>query len=305
MARSTLFVRKVPGGAFHIDNTALFLGSTYYVNASAVTTGTTTGYGSSPDSAWSTLDAAWDSTQLAAGDLVLIAAGHTELVSAAAGLDCDTAGVYVRGLGWGNIRPTFTLDTGATTDVDIDAANIVFENLVFVANYADIAAAIDVNADGFTVRRCSFLDTATNLNALIWILGATSTTSDRITVEDCEFIQLSTSNTHAISLPGTSDRCRIVGNFFHGHHETSCIGAAGAITNCYIAGNYIQNIDTDVDSCISLAAGSTGTVAYNGVGAALAGNATTNITGGGTVTMIENYSVDTGDRQGVLDPVAT
>lgn len=306
MARSPFFVRKQPGGAFHVDNTALTLGDIWYVNANAATTGTSNAYGQNPDAAFSTVAAAADAASgIATGDMVLVAAGHTETLSEAADWDLDTAGVYFKGLGWGNIRPTMTLDTANTVDIDIDAANIVIDNMIFDAGFADIVAAIDVNAAGFTCRNCSFIESTTDENALIWILGAASTTSNRLTVENCECFSVDSSNTHFISLPGTSDRCVIRGNFIQGFFETSAIGAAGAVTNIAVIDNYIQNTDTDADACINLASSSTGIVAYNSVGAALAGDVTTNISCGSTVVLIQNFSVDTGDRQGVLDPVQT
>ena len=305
MARSPLFFRHQPGGVFHVDNTVMTVGNIWYVDSAAAGKGTTSAYGYNPDAPFSTVAAALDSGNLASGDIVLVAAGHTESITAAAGWDCDTAGIKIKGMGENDLRPTITLSTANTADIDIDAANVTFENLVFVANFLDIAAAIDVNADGFTARRCEFRDTSTILCATIWILGATGTTSDRIVVEQCEFYQPGAANTHAISLPGTSDRCRINDNFIAGFFETAAIGAAGAVTQIQIMRNFIQNTDTDADACISLAASSTGVVAYNNVGAALAADATTNINCSTGVVLIENYSVDTGDRQGVLDPVAT
>ena len=305
MARSPLFARHQPGGVFHIDNTFMTTGNIWYVDSGAAGKGTTSAFGYNPDAPFSTVAAAWDSGNLAAGDIVLVSAGHTESVIAAAGWDCDTANVRVIGIGIGDGRPTITLSTANTADIDIDAANITFQNLVFVANFLDIAAAIDVNAAGFTARGCEFRDTSTILNALIWILGATGTDSHRITVENCEFFQVGAANTHAVSLPGTSDRCKIADNTIVGFFETAAIGAAGAVTLIQVLRNFIQNTDTDADACINLAASSTGIVAYNSVGAALAGNATTNITASTGVVLIENYSVDTGDVQGVLDPIAT
>ena len=165
MARSSLFVTVQPGGVFHVDNTALTVGNVWYVDSGAAGKGTTSAYGYNPDAPFSTLVAASDSGNLASGDVVLVAAGHTETISAAAGWDCDTAGVTFLGLGVGDLRPTITLDTDPLSDIDIDAANVVFDNLRFVANFLDVAAAIDVNADGFTCRNCEFVDTSTILNS--------------------------------------------------------------------------------------------------------------------------------------------
>jgi len=305
MARSTLFVQTQPGGVFHVDNTALTVGNVWYVNSGATGKGTTSAYGYNPDAPFSTLVAASDSGNLASGDVVLVAAGHTETVSAAAGWDCDTAGVTFLGLGVGDLRPTVTIDTDALADIDIDAANIVFDNLRFIANFVDIAAAIDVNADGFTCRNCEFIDTSVILNAKIWILGAAAGASDRMVVEGCEFYAYGTANTAAISLPGTPDRCRIHDNILMGDWATAAILAAGAITKASILRNLVANLPDGADLCINIAATSTGVAAYNGVGTKLGLDATTNNTFGATMAVIQNYSVDIGDRSGVLDPVAT
>ena len=305
MARSSLFVTVQPGGVFHVDNTALTVGNVWYVDSGAAGKGTTSAYGYNPDAPFSTLVAASDSGNLASGDVVLVAAGHTETISAAAGWDCDTAGVTFLGLGVGDLRPTITLDTDPLSDIDIDAANVVFDNLRFVANFLDVAAAIDVNADGFTCRNCEFVDTSTILNSKIWILGATATTSDRMIVENCEFYAYGDTNTAAISLPGTPDRCIIRDNVLMGDWATAAILAAGAITKASILRNLIRNTPDTADSCINIAATSTGVAAYNGVGTLIGLDATTLNTFGSTMAVIQNYAVDTGDRQGVLDPVAT
>jgi hypothetical protein len=80
--------------------------------------------------------------------------GHSESVTAAAGIDADIAGVHVLGLGEGSGRPTFTVSTATTADIDIDAANITFENMIFDLTGIDaVAGGIDVNAAGFTLKK--------------------------------------------------------------------------------------------------------------------------------------------------------
>ena len=305
MARSPLFNRGAPGGLYHTDLSALTFGNIWYVNSGHAAKGTTTAYGASPDYPFSTVVAASDSGLLASGDIVLVAAGHTETLSAAAAWDCDTVGVTFRGQGRGDLRPTITLDTGIGTDIDIDAANITFDNLRFIANFLDITAALDVNADGFTCRNCEFIDTTASLNAKIWILGASATTSDRMVVESCEFFAFGTANTAAISLPGTPDRCIVRDNTFVGDWGTAAILAAGICTNLSILRNLISNLDAGNDVCINVADTSTGIIAYNGVGGRETDNTTDQITGGTTMVVIQNYAVDEGDRSGVLDPAAT
>lgn len=302
---SPLFAGYQPGGIFSVVDRSFTTGNIWFVGSTVTGASNASGYGTSPTAPFATIDYAVGNCTASNGDVIYVLPGHTETVSAAAGLDLDVAGITIKGLGSGTLQPKVDFTTAATADVDIDAANVTIENIQFEASFADIAAAIDVNATDCTIRNCRFLSPTTDENALIWILGATSTTSNRLIVENCWFQGKDAANTHAISLPGTSDGCIVKDCVFHLFAETAIIGAAGAVTNILIKGNLMQNADTDADACISLAASSTGIIAYNGVGAALAGNATTNINCSTGCVLIENYSVDTGDVQGVLDPIAT
>jgi hypothetical protein len=282
------------------------IGSHFFVGSAHANAGTSAAHGYSPDAPLTTIDAAVALCTASAGDIIWVLPGHVETVTAAGGLDLDVAGITVRGIGSGTLQPKVDLTTIATADVDIDAANITIENLQFEASVADLAAVIDVNADDCTIRNCRFLAPVTDENAKIWILGATATGSDRLVVEGCWFQDKDAANTHGISFAdGTPDGCVVRDCVFHGFYETAAIGGTGALTNCLILNNYIQNADTDADACINLPANTTGIVARNVVGAALGCNATTNITVGSSAVLAENYSVDVGDRQGVLDPIAT
>jgi hypothetical protein len=305
--RGPFFQSLLRGGVdpLIIVDARIVLGNVYFVSSTHANKGDTDGRGQTPDDPFATLDYAVGKCTANQGDLIIALPGHVETVSSAGLLDLDVAGITLQGIGQGSLQPKIDFTTAATADVDIDAANITMRGFTFEASFADLAAVVDVNAADFTIEDCRFLAPVTDENALIWILGATANTSPRIIVRRCWFQDKDAQNTHAISLPGTSDGCIIEHNVFHGFYETAAIGAAGAVTNILIRHNLIQNTDTDADACINLAASSTGIIAYNGVGAALAGDATTNITASTGVVLIENYSVDTGDRQGVLDPIAT
>jgi hypothetical protein len=280
------------------------IGNVFWVRSTTGTNGA--GYGHSPDSPLATIDYAVGLCTANNDDWIVCLPSHSETVSAAAGIDLDVAGITVYGIGNGTAQPKVDFTTATTADLDVDAANVTIENIQFEASFADLAAVIDVNATDCTIRNCRFLAPTATENAKIWILGATSTTSSRLTVEGCLFQDKDDQNTHAISLTsGTPDGCVFKDNVFHGFYETAAIGGTGAITNCLILRNYIQNADTDADACINFADNTTGIVAYNVVGAALACNATTNITVGTKAVLAQNFSVDTGDVQGVLDPAAT
>jgi hypothetical protein len=219
------------------------------------------------------------------------------------GLDLDVAGITIIGLGNGSLQPTVTLDTANTADVDVDAANITVEGLHFVANFLNIAAAIDVNADDFTLRRCRFTEAGTNLNAKIWVQDAAAGGSDRITIEDCHVIALDADNTHFLNLAGTGDGHIVRNNVLIGDWGTMAIGGAGVVTNCAILNNRIYNAATDNDACINLAATATGVVMGN---LAAGGAAQANGVTAAAAAKCENYYGNIAeDLQGILDPIAT
>lgn len=291
------------GGALRIEGAVygLTAGTNFFVSSVA---GSSANDGLSFAAPKATLAQALSLCTADKGDRVFLMPGHAETISAAAGVAVAVAGVSIVGLGRGTKQPKFTFDTATTADFDIDAANVLIENVHFTANYADIVAPIDVNAQHCTIRGCRFTETAANMNALIWIVGGSTTTSSGLVVEDCVCIDRDAANTHFISLPGTDDGDIIRRNVLLGDWGTAAIGAAGVVTNITVADNYISNAATDADSGINLAATATGMVFNNRIGIALAGNATTGISAAACAAC-ENYVVDTGDRQGVLDPIAT
>lgn len=276
------------------------VGNIFYAYSGALGTGT----GRSPLDAFTTIDAAVGACTANNGDIILVLPGHAETISAAAGIALDVAGITVLGIGSGTTQPKVTFDTIISADLDVDAANVTIENIHFTANFADLTACLDINAQFCTIRNCRFSETAVNMNALIWILGGSTTTSSGLRVENCRCIDRDAANTHFISMPGTDAGNIIRDNILHGDWGTAAIGAAGVVTDITIVNNFISNAATDADSGINLAATATGLVMGNLVAIALAGNATTGITAQ-AAGQCQNFVVDTGDRQGVLDPIAT
>ena len=67
-------------------------------------------------------------------------------------------------MGVGNSRPTITLDTAASVDINMTADDVQIHNMIFSMNYADIAGVFDLSAAGFVVNKCRFVDTATSMN---------------------------------------------------------------------------------------------------------------------------------------------
>jgi len=303
-ARSPLFYSKQLGGFASIVDASMFPGNIFYVDSGDGDASDTAGFGQNPDAPFATIDFAVGQCTANQGDVIFVLPGHAETISAAAGIALDVAGITIIGIGDGANTPTVTFDTIISADMDVDAANITVENIHFIANFADITAAIDVNATDFTLRRCRFSELATDMNALIWVQDAAAAGSDRITIEDCQGIGLlDAANTHFVNFAGTGTGHRVRRNVITGDFGTMCIGGAGVITFCEISDNYIMNEASDNDSCINVAATATGVIVNNLCGGAAA--QANGIATGDCLAAENYYGVHTEDLSAILDPVAT
>lgn len=91
---------------------------------------------------FATLDFAIAACSQSSGDIIMVKPGHRETVSSATTLHFDVAGMAIVGLGNGTNRPTFVFDTAATANITLRSANVAIQNLLFIANFADIASFI-------------------------------------------------------------------------------------------------------------------------------------------------------------------
>lgn len=158
-------------------------GTEFFVDS---VSGSNSNNGLSWDTALATIDYAVGLCTANKGDVIWVAQRHAETFTAAAGIDADVAGISIIGLGYGSNKPTLTFGTVATTDVDIDAANILMKNIRFVSAIDSLAAFLDINSDYFTLEDCDFV-TSSTLEALCFLDLAT--TKDYLTVRNCRFEQ--------------------------------------------------------------------------------------------------------------------
>lgn len=179
------------------------------------------------------------------GDVVFIMPGHTETHSSATTSALNKAGIRFIGLGYGSLRPTFTLDTGATTTINVTAANIRIENCIFVANYADIASLFTTTtAQEFQLVDCEFRDTSVSLNFLRIVDTDTTTAhTDGLTITGCSRIGAgATTATTIIKMDGTNDRLTVQNNYFtHANVDDGglfmIIATGKIVTNAKISDN--------------------------------------------------------------------
>lgn len=310
MARTALFARSRPGGVFDFESIERHPNDVWFVSSTNALAVDDSGHGRDPDAPYATLNyaatvrAANLGPQANVGDVIYLMPGHVEVATAAAVVTIAVAGITIRGLGHGANRARIRFDTAIGADINVDAANVTFENVDFVANFANVTAAIDVNACDVSFIGCRFLGGGANLNAVIWIQDAAAQGSDRITVDRCQVLDLNAANTHFINLAGTGDGHRITDNEIVGDFGSMAIGGAGVVTNIKVLRNHVYSFANVNDSCINLAATATGIVALNLCGgtAAVANGVTA-----AACIKNENYYADLpgGDVQGILDPVIT
>lgn len=181
------------------------------------------------------------------GDRIFVLPGHAETFSSATALNINVVGVNIIGLGTGSNRPTFTLDTGTTTTITISAANVSFQNCIFVANFAAIASLFTLTtASDFLLSGCEFRDTSSILNFVAIVTSDTTThDADGLTITLCKRIGAGAdTNTTIVSMLGTNDRLVISSNYFTHNAVTAgglmIIATGKIVTNADINSNLIN-----------------------------------------------------------------
>lgn len=254
------------------------------------------------------------------GDLILVKPGYTQTITGTTDLALGVAGVAVIGLGVGANRPTLTFSTNATANIPVTAANISVQNMLFVANVADVASVFTATGTttptDFAVEGCEFRDTASNKNFITIVSGnATANSMDGLYFSRNRVSSLgTTAATTAIKIASDTKRIRILDNFTNHAvlNDTAALLAAGTaqLTDFELARNICQRPNTS----------STGGSFVSGSGNAWVGMAYDNYfyqvdntagiwiaTGHGSAFGYQNnYSPITGavDKSGLINPAA-
>ena len=119
------------------------------------------------------------------GDVIYVAPGHTETVIGAAGLAVNVAGISIIGLGNGTLRPTINFTTAITASMDVTAANVTFQNMIFTVWFDAITAMINVSTAGVSFLDCQFNTNNATMWVVLWIL--TAATASELVVKGCRF----------------------------------------------------------------------------------------------------------------------
>jgi hypothetical protein len=241
-----------------LEDQSISTGARLFVDSA---TGTdAAGYGNSPDAPLATLDYAIGLCTANKGDIIYLMPGHAETLVAAATLTMDVAGVKVVGLGWGTLRPTFTITTHVAATFNITAANCWLENVRIVSNFLNIAAAMTIgaSADGLTLKDVEFKDTSVILGSLIGISIAAGVSD--VTIDGLRYngLALTAASTSGIVLAGEANRFRLTNSYIKGDFSTGVITAtAAASIDINLLNLYLINM-SETGKGIDLHASTTG-----------------------------------------------
>ena len=299
---SGVTIRGIPLNASHP-------GEVFWVNNSGVLAkggvGGSNGNDGSYRKPFSTIEYAIGRCTASRGDVIMVMPGHSEDISAAAGLTADVAGIAVIGLGTGSLQPQIRF-TAATADIDITADNVSFYNIRFTAAFADVASAIDVSADDLAFVNCRFDEEATDENYVVVMNIADG--NDGLLVDGCTYLGSDASNDHFIELAGTHDRVTVKNSvMIHGTAQTATVAmieSATAQTNMVLADNLFHSESAAVAAAfvVLTGTGNTGLAVRNYMSHVDADATAANSTAAFDVTGLgsfENKIAATGDIYGV------
>lgn len=238
-------------------------GDVYFVDSGAASGADTKDRGGSPEKPFLTLDFAIGQCTASQGDYIILMPGHADTVSAAADIVCDVAGITILGIGDGTLQPTITFDTADTADIDVTAANVTFDNVHFIANYANVDGAIDVAATGtdLTIQNCRISATGAALDFEEFLNLAAAAHRFSFLNNDVELLE-GTDAESLVLAAGDCDSMRVIGNNIIMEASTSIfdIDAAAITTNGPLfRNNFMINLTAAADYCVEIQAT---TVAY-------------------------------------------
>src|SRR5690349_2557078 len=109
------------------------------------------------DRPFGTIDYAIGRCTASRGDIIMVKAGHTETISAAAGIALDVIGVAIIGTGTGSLRPTINFTATAATFA-ISAASCSVYNVLFTGGIDAIVSPIVISAADVALINIEYRD---------------------------------------------------------------------------------------------------------------------------------------------------
>lgn len=270
------------------------------------------------DAPFATIAGALAQCTASRGDVIFVKAGHTETIADATTMVLNVAGVAIIGLGSGSLRPTLTFSTANTANIPITAANCSIQNILFKANFLNIASVFTATSTNtptdFSIERCEFRDGSSSLNFISIVTGnVTANSLDGLRFAANRISSLGTAAaTTAIKLLSANDRVSITDNFGNWAvlDNAACMVAAGANsqTNFDFGRNVLNkpNLNSTTGSFISTSATAWTGHCYDNYLWQLDGSAGIWIDTGTKLAFSNNFSPITGaaDKSGLINPAA-
>jgi len=162
-----------------------------------------------------TIDGAVNLCSAGNNDHIFVKAGHAESISTATALNLDIADVAIIGLGNGTDRPTVTLDTANTTTIPVTAANILVKNIIFNANFLNIAALFSLTtAKHFALVECQFKPAGASLNFVdIVDTSTTDNAADGLAIARCNWVDSATGSGSLVDSDADIDGLTALDNY--------------------------------------------------------------------------------------------
>jgi hypothetical protein len=118
------------------------------------------------------------STALAActagnGDVIYVAPGHTETITAAGGITVSQSGVSIIGIGNGNLRPIINFTTSTAATFLVSGNNVTIQNMIFTCGINAQVTMISSTGTDFIMNGC-YVNVAT-AGAIGAVIGVTCT----------------------------------------------------------------------------------------------------------------------------------
>lgn len=205
------------------------------------------------------------------GDVILVAAGHSEpVITAAGGITISKNNVAIVGLGEGTNRPTLTYSTSVNASLLVSGQGVRIEGLCINGTGIDaLVSPLNISGASCVVQNCTFV-TASTTNQCVQAILTTSGANGLI-VRGNTFRPNSSS---AATTAGVDAAITIVGGANARIEDNIIIGAFGsaiggiqvittAASNLAITGNLIRNHTASNTKAITILTASTGIIARN------------------------------------------
>lgn len=210
----------------------------------------------------STIDTAIGLCTADAGDVIFVAPGHTETVTAAAGVALDVAGVSVIGLGRGSLRPNVNFTTAVTASFKVTGANALVQNILFTGGIDALVNPVHIDAAGCVLRDIETKDvTGQATNFIVATANGTDLLIDGWTHRGASAAGADTALTF-----GAGDRTIVKRFNIDGNFAVAAIENTAAAVDIVIGGGIEPNFArtrNSADVIVTLHASTTGFVGPN------------------------------------------